>query len=378
MNRLLGFGSVTSSADEVANILFSESRCVGQIFNNATSWTGEVTSWTSDGFVMTTRDGASGGDVCFALALGGADLSFDAGTLTTPTSTGNSSVSTSIAPDAVLLALSTATGTTIESGSGANGLMVGLADDNGQYAHNMSVEDGAATTNANSAASASALVNLDSSSGGSRTDIIDGTVTLNGSDFTINYSATDGTARKGWWVAFGAAGGGTASADASSTAGATATATGASIASAAANSAGSATATAAGAAIASGDLNAAGTATGTLEGSEVVVGVESGAASSEGTATATAASASIASAAASAAGAATATAEGASTAEGAFSSSGSATAIAVGSDTDAVVTPTRYDGWLPREVIRMQRKRREEEALIALVMAMDEDMRRAA
>jgi hypothetical protein len=168
------------------------------------------------------------------------------------------------------------------------------------------------------------------------------------------------------------------SADASSTAGATAIAAGASIASAAANSAGSATATTAGAAVASGNLNAAGAATGTLEGSEVAVGVESGAASSEGTATATAASASIASAAASAAGAATATAEGASTAEGAFSSAGAATAIAVGSDTDAVVTPTRYDGWLPREVIRLQRKRREEEALIALVMAMDEDMRRAA
>jgi hypothetical protein len=175
-----------------------------------------------------------------------------------------------------------------------------------------------------------------------------------------------------------AAGASIASAAANSAGSATATTAGASIASAAANSAGSATATTAGAAVASGNLNAAGAATGTLEGSEVAVGVESGAASSEGTATATAASASIASAAASAAGAATATAEGASTAEGAFSSAGAATAIAVGSDTDAVVTPTRYDGWLPREVIRLQRKRREEEALIALVMAMDEDMRRAA
>jgi hypothetical protein len=77
-----------------------------------------------------------------------------------------------------------------------------------EFSHTGQVEDAADTTNTNSAASATAVVNLDSSSGGTRTDMCDATVTLNASDFTLNYSATDATARKGWWVAFGGAGGG--------------------------------------------------------------------------------------------------------------------------------------------------------------------------
>lgn len=203
-HRCLAFSSDSAVADETANILYSETRCVTKAFQDSAGWTGEITTFGADTFTITTRD-STGGDYIFALALGGADLSFDCGTLTTPTSTGNSAVSTDIAPDAVLLALSTATGTTIETGSGANGLMFGLADDNGQFCHNLSVEDGAATTNCNSAAQAAAVLDLDSSSGGSRTEMCDATSTLNSSDFTLNYSATDGTARKGWWVAFGPA-----------------------------------------------------------------------------------------------------------------------------------------------------------------------------
>lgn len=210
--RMVSFGSVHAASDEIATQLYSETRVAGQIYNDTETWTGEVTSWTSDGFVLTTRTGGSGGDVVACLALGGADLSYEIGTLTTPTSTASpQTVSTSVAPDALVLALSTATGTSLETGSGANGLMLGMADDNGEFAHNISVEDAAAAMNTASASSASALVNLDSSSGGSRTDMIDGTVALNSSDFTITYSAVDGTARKGWWLAFGvAAAGGTA------------------------------------------------------------------------------------------------------------------------------------------------------------------------
>ena len=202
-HRLLTFRSEDNSSTEIANIGYSETRCVEQLGADARSWAGEITAWNSDGFTMTTRDAATGSDLCFVLTLGGADLSYDLGTLTTPTSTGNSATSTSVAPDAVLVALSTSTSTTIETGSGANGYMLGMADGSGEFAHNLSVEDGASTTNANSAASASALINLDTSVSGTRTDMIDGTVTLNSADFTVNYSAVDGTARKGWWVAFG-------------------------------------------------------------------------------------------------------------------------------------------------------------------------------
>jgi hypothetical protein len=206
-HRAILWSAADGGADEVATILFSETRCVGQAFSGSLAWAGEVTSW-ADPLVMTTRDGSSSADVCFYLALGGADLSFDLGTLTTPTSTGNDVVSTDVAPDALLLFLSTATSTTLATDSSANGLTIGLADDTNEYSHSAYVQDAAGTTNTGSVATATTVLDLDSSSGGSRTDMCTATVTLNSSDFTLNYSVADATARKGWWVAFGAAGGG--------------------------------------------------------------------------------------------------------------------------------------------------------------------------
>lgn len=199
------------------------------------------------------------------------------------------------------------------------------------------------------------------------------------------------------------AGGGatTASGDASSAATATATAAGASIAASDANATASATATGTGASIASAAASSEGAATGTLEGFEVTAGSESGAASSEGTATATGAGGAIVAAAASsagaatgelvgegveagvetgaldAAGAATATAAGASIAAAAASADGASTARAVGADANQT-TATRYDGWLPREVLRQERKRREEADILAAVRAMDREQRKAA
>lgn len=204
VQRVLGWGQSHASTNEASFERYSETRC----FSRAALWTAECTALGSDDFTLTTRDGSSSSGIIFALALGGADLSFDLGTLTTPTSTGDSSVSTDITPAAVLAVLGTATGTSEYTDSAANGYMIGLADADGQFAHNAFVEDNAATMNTGSVASAAALVNLDTSSGGSRADMIDGTVTLNSSDFTINYSAVDATARKGWWVVFGSAGGG--------------------------------------------------------------------------------------------------------------------------------------------------------------------------
>lgn len=204
-HRCLNWRSSDNIGDELANIYYAEDRCCAQTGADATSWGLEVTTFGSDTFTATTRDAATGGDLCFALALGGADLSFDVGTLTTPTGTGNSTVTTTVAPDAIMLALSTATATGVATGADANGYMLGLADDNGQFSHNISLEDAAATTNTNSAAQAAAVLDLDSSSGGTRTEMCDATVTLNSSDFTLNYSATDSTPRKGLWLAFGPA-----------------------------------------------------------------------------------------------------------------------------------------------------------------------------
>lgn len=203
--RSAAFVAIDGATDEDARGGFSETRC---ILSSAAGYSAELTTFGADTFTTTTRDFTINDKSGFALALGGADLSYDCGTLTTPTSTGNSVVSTDIAPDALILLLTTNDATGWVTDSRANGYMVGMADDNGQFAHGFQVEDAAGTSNSNSTAQAAAVLDLDSSSGGSRTDMCDATVTLNSSDFTLNYSATDGTARKGWWVAFGAAGGG--------------------------------------------------------------------------------------------------------------------------------------------------------------------------
>lgn len=203
-HRCVLSASTSGAADELASLLYSETRAVGQVFNGALAWTGEVTAFNADTFTMTTRDGGSGSDVCFALALGG-DVSFDYGTLTTPTSTGAAAIATEVAPDALLLMLSTATGTVLHTDSGANGLMIGLADADGQFSHSTYVEDAAATTNTGSVASATAAINLDTSSGGTRADMIDATVALNVRHFTSTYTAVNATARKGFWVTFGPA-----------------------------------------------------------------------------------------------------------------------------------------------------------------------------
>jgi hypothetical protein len=200
-HRMIAFGSSHSVADERANILFSTTRCVGLVSADTSLWNGEITTFGADTFTLTTRDGGSGSYVYF-LALGGTDLDFDLGTLSTRTTTGSDQVATTINPDAVILALTTATGTSLETGSGANGFMVGVADDNGQFAHNISVSDGSGTSNSNSTAHLSQAIDLDSSVGTTRTDMINATVVFNTTNFELSYSTVDATARKGWWVAF--------------------------------------------------------------------------------------------------------------------------------------------------------------------------------
>lgn len=305
-HRMIGAGYADGAADEAGTLLYSETRCVGQISGGATVWTGEITTWGVDTFTMTTRDGSSAADVCIVLALGGADLSFDAGTLTTPTSTGNSVISTTVAPAAVLSMLSTATGTTLATDSQTNGVAVGLADASGQFAHNTFVEDAAATMNSGSAAQAAAFIDLDTSSGGARADMCSGTVTLNSSDFTINYSAVDGTARKGWWFAFGPA----------------------ASASSALSTAGAAVGTLATATRKASDLSGTGAAVGTLATANTITAVLSGTAAALGTlASASAVTANLA-----ATGAATGILVSVSTVAAALSSAGAAVGTLEGAD----------------------------------------------
>ncbi len=198
-HRNIRFTGVSAAADMDYRLKFDEDRCCGQ----ENVWAMDITTWDSDTFTATTRDGASGDDVTFCLALGGADLRYDVGTLTTRTSTGDTVIATTNIPDTALLMLSTATSTTRHTDSGANGIMIGAGKGTSEYAHSISIEDGAATSNSNGVYQSAQILDLDSSASGSRTDLCDATAVFNPSDMTLTYSAVDATARKGWYLIFG-------------------------------------------------------------------------------------------------------------------------------------------------------------------------------
>jgi hypothetical protein len=196
-----------NQADETASQQVSTTRVYSVIGGSA----GEITAWGADTFTLTTRDAAhAGGQIVFYLALGGADLSFDQFTFDSRTTTGDTVIPTDVDPDAALFVLTTNSAVGTATDSGANGMAIGLIGSAGQYSHNTSVEDAAATTNCNSATQAAQAIDLDSSAAGSRTDLLDGTAVLNSSDITLTYTVVDGTARKGFGIAFGVAGAGPA------------------------------------------------------------------------------------------------------------------------------------------------------------------------
>lgn len=203
-HRMIGFSHVDAVTTTRETIQYSETRCIGQAFDGTLNWSAEVTTWGADTYTLTTRDGGSGSDYVFALALGGADLSFDCGTLTTPAGTGNDAIATDVDADALLLMLSTASSTTIKTDSEAEGICIGMADGTNQYLHADTFEDNVGTTFSESIASASAIVDLNDASGGTTNAVADATVSsFNPTNVTLNWSAVPVTARKGWWVAFG-------------------------------------------------------------------------------------------------------------------------------------------------------------------------------
>lgn len=191
---------------ETASQKYWEDRCVGQVSATAVLWSGEVTAWGADTFTMTTRDAATGSVVCFFMALGGADISYDTLTFDTRTTTGDTVLATDVTPESVLLTLTTNASTTIATNAEANGLSFGLADANGQFSHATSVENAATVMSTDSAAQTAAAIDLDSSAAGARTDLCSGTAALNAADVTLTYSTVDGTARKGFGLVFGPAG----------------------------------------------------------------------------------------------------------------------------------------------------------------------------
>lgn len=205
IRRCVSFTATNGVSTSDQHMLLSESRSAAQI-TSSVNWGLEVTTWGSDGFTATTRDGGSGGDDVYCLALGGADLSAVIGTVTTPASTGNNDIATTgIDPEAVMIAMTSSPGTSVISDGDAEGLCFGLADGSGQFSHTWNSDDGVSTSNVRASASDSKIMDLDLGGGSA---LADATASLGTEKFTLNYSAVPATARKGFFVAFGPATGG--------------------------------------------------------------------------------------------------------------------------------------------------------------------------
>lgn len=202
-HRMIATGANDAAGTSIVYKLFSETRCVGQVYNDALVWAGEITTWGSDTFTMTTRTAGSGSDVCFALVLGG-DVDIDCGTLTTKTTTGTEAVTTTHKPASVMIVSSSATSTTIETSTDADGWCIGFSNGTNHYAHNSTNGDNLNTTNVQSEASATKIIDLDLESAGF-TALVEASVdSFNATNFTLNYTTANATARKGWWLSFGA------------------------------------------------------------------------------------------------------------------------------------------------------------------------------
>jgi len=173
----------------------------GQMYNDALTWTGEVTAFAADGFTVTTRDGSSGADYIYwlALNLGGGAAWLD--TLTTPTSTGDESHT---GPGFTPIGVLTAAGNTTAVDTTAGGLSYCVAGTDGTQDSAMAGqdEDGVATSDTDSETN-QRIVDVRSEADGS--DLVAATLSsFDGSGFTLNYSAVDGSnAYKGWVLAIG-------------------------------------------------------------------------------------------------------------------------------------------------------------------------------
>lgn len=208
-HRMVATGHPNAANPTRCTMLYNETYCIGQIFDEAISWRASVTTWGSDTFTLTnSADGATGGDYIFFLAFD-SELSFDLVSVTTPASATTDEIATTVEPDVVLLAMTSATSTSLQTGDGAEAMCIGMADGTNEYSHGTVTEDAASTVDGESRYSAAAILDLNSAGGGTISASADATVSaFGGSSFTLNYSAVPATPVKGFALVLGPAAGG--------------------------------------------------------------------------------------------------------------------------------------------------------------------------
>lgn len=204
----LSIGAATSSGQACAvwygkdnvtttqnSMYIGSNRAVAETSTLVLEWSIEITNIDSQGFDMFPRDGDCGCQIGYlALAFDNSSASVDV--IDTPISTGNDSQTIGIEPNFVMLLMTYLTGVDSAEGastSGALGISTFTADD--EFCIGLCDADNVSTSNTSSLTDAVA-VNFDDEDGD---DIFDATfVSMDATGFTLNYSATDGSARK--WV----------------------------------------------------------------------------------------------------------------------------------------------------------------------------------
>lgn len=166
----------------------------------------DISAWGADTFTVkcVAQVGAINSDDLTCLVLGGDDLNFDMGQIQTAESTGETVITTTLDPQAVVGAFSTnSLFNTAALDSEANGFCLGMASTTDQYSHSGFWEDGVSPTVTGDISSATHFLNLDTVVSGTRTDLETAALALTNGRLRFNYSAVSGTSRRGFWFGFG-------------------------------------------------------------------------------------------------------------------------------------------------------------------------------
>ena len=145
--RCLLWSEQDAQAAGVPETILDTGAVGGQLVAGSLTWTGEVTSFDENGFTLTTRDGGSGGDVLYFLAMKIAGGNKWVGSVDAPTSTGDDvQTGPGFTPTVVIEALSMATAENsilATAAAGAFGISVFTATE--EFSTSFAIEDAATT-----------------------------------------------------------------------------------------------------------------------------------------------------------------------------------------------------------------------------------------
>lgn len=188
------------AADNVGNIMSTTHGAVIS-FGGSTDWGASYDAFTSSGFDITELDGGGNNSLVHYLCLAGASPSdFAVGTYTTPTSTGNDSITgVGFTPQMMILGmtlLEAADQNRTDARAGSTG--VSVFDTSAEFSTTYGMEDGADPTNTQSLSDDTA-VNIPLHDGAA--GVVGAYSAMEADGAQLNFSAVHANAKYFWWAA---------------------------------------------------------------------------------------------------------------------------------------------------------------------------------